>query len=550
MNRFYTAIALLLASATTWAQTPAAAPLQWAGNDTQANGATTVYQAGADTPAKTVWKADTALPGASDIITDQPEGTLYQDMYRTCTGFNDGYEKTFDAYAADVVISKDKKKVYIKNFCPVFSTGWIVGDMDETGLVEFKFPQAVYLATSSDDSEEQEVNYAYKMIVDDVNLKITVDQTTQTVQFRWDGSKLAQVNATDCIALASAAGKFRGYGSVNNVFSVVTDVPVKPSADLKSQIYKMTYTDYLTQKAASKNVKLVFDGNNVYMGGFYNNYWIKGTLTGGKVSFPNKQYLGTETIIQKIHEYMIAFQIDTNRENADFVDNLVFDYDAAAGTMTNSTLSFAVNQGYTQFGVNQIYELPSLAKTDYVIADPAKPVIVEAHAYDATEKYGAMAYELSNLSVDGKEMNTDDIYYNVYLDGVLQTFTPASYQCLSADMTDVPYGFIDYQVTQSTGVVGYDFALYEGLQQIYLYKDFKKIGLKAVYVDGANRYESELAEYDPTAIRLTQLADGSDVKSVYYTDLSGRKVASPVHGLYLKTVVYADGQTQTVKILK
>ena len=43
----------------------------------------------------------------------------------------------------------------------------------------------------------------------------------------------------------------------------------------------------------------------------------------------------------------------------------------------------------------------------------------------------------------------------------------------------MPYGFIDYQTTQSSGAVGWDFALYKGMQQIYLYKSFTKVGVKA-----------------------------------------------------------------------
>lgn len=555
MRKLYTAIAVLFATATAWAQTPAGISFKQAesritDNSLGSNAQGIQYQSAANSLAKSMLKAGSTLPTADDIISEQPEGTCYSDMYRTGTMFNDGYKKAFDAYAGDIVISKDNKKVYIQNFCPVMSTGWIVGDMDENGLVTFNFPQAVLESTSISDESQTEVSYAYKIIVDDKNYKIYLDNTTQSVKFQWDGSKLTQVNADDCIGLMTAAGQFRGYGSFNNVFAKVTDNPVKPASNLKKQIYRMTYTDYTTQEQTAKDVTFAFDGNDVYLGGFYNDYWIKGTKSGNKISFPAPQYLGTETVSVKIHEYMLAFTIDAKRENADLVDNLVFDYNESTGEMSTSTMSFAVNQGYTQFGVCDIYELPSFKKANYTVGKPAKPEVY-AEAYDASSGYGGVAYALSNLSEDGKELATKNIYYNVYLDGELQTFTPNKYKYITASITDVPYSFVDYQVTQSSGAVGYDFAIYQGMQQIYLYKSFSKVGVKAIYVDGSDRYESEMGEFDVTTGINNATADTeAGIKSVAYTDLSGRSVAAPAKGIYIKTVKFENGETKTVKVLK
>ena len=52
------------------------------------------------------------------------------------------------------------------------------------------------------------------------------------MQFKWDGTTLTQVNADDVIALADGSGKFGGYGSYANTFSVVKDETVQPSAAL------------------------------------------------------------------------------------------------------------------------------------------------------------------------------------------------------------------------------------------------------------------------------------------------------------------------------
>ena len=51
--------------------------------------------------------------------------------------------------------------------------------------------------------------------------------------------------------------------------------------------------------------------------------------------------------------------------------------------------------------------------------------------------------------------------------------------------------------------------------------------------------------YNPAAIRTL---DGmTEISSVSYYSLDGRQVASPVHGIYLMKVTYANGRTETTK---
>lgn len=550
MKKFYTVIAMFLAMATAEAQNSVDTALKL--SELGKVAVTNSGKAFAAVEKSGVAKAS-SLPDVSQIISEQPAGTLYKNMYRKCSGLDDGYEKTYDGCADDVVVSEDGKKLYIKSPFPALATGWIVGDMDESGNVSFKFPQVVYHQDANEMTGATELTgYAYKVILDNVNYKVNIDQTTQTVNFKWENGTLKQVNADDVIAMTNAGGQFAGYASYANEYSVLTDTPVKPDAESTASTYLMTYTDYATRQEATKNVKLIIEGDEVYLGRFYNDYWIKGTLSGNKVIFPTGQYLGTETAKYPIHEYMMGFEISADNTQAFELDNLEFTYDEQAGTLTNDKV-LGVNVGKGDAGLMAIFMNPTLTKTNYVAAAPAKPEILSAMKYNENgEGTSAVVYSLSNASADGGTLDPECIYYNIYLDGKLQTFKPADYMYLSADMTDIPYGYYDVNYEQSgSGATGYDFQLLSNMQCVYFYKAFNVVGVKAIYVDGSNRLESEMAEYDVTSGISNAVADGvSAEKSVTYYDLSGRKVSAPAKGIYMKTVEMENGQRKTIKFMK
>lgn len=548
MKRFYFVIALALAAATTWAQTKADGTMPFAKVNSYATSAQTF-----SATAKTIAKA-TTLPDASQIISEQPEGTLYKAMYRECAAFNNGYRKEYDGMATDIVVSKDGKKMYIGNPMGVMDTGWIVGDIGEDGIVSFNFPQVIYHQEANEAMDIPEITYyAWNSDVDMENYKVPL-AASQTVKFTWDGTTLKQQTPKECISMGDADGKFSGYGSSDNVISVMTEKPVTLPAGIQSTTYKMAYTDYYTKTDMQKNVSVAIDGNDIYLGKFYNNYWIKGTINGSKVTFPSEQYLGSEKISYANHEYFLVFDSQTYQS----VGNMEFDYDKTAGTLTSSQI-LGVNQGKKYAALIEVWMNPTLTDAHFVTAAPATPVIVSVMPYGAEEgsNVGAMAYQLSTKTDDGQELNSDNIYYNVYLDGKLTTFSAPTYQCLSAPLTDIPFGFYDYYTQQSSGAIGYDFAVYNGMQYIYFYNSFNTVGLKAMYIDNETgvKYESPTVTYDVTTGSTTTgisaaVADNGAVKSVEYYDLSGRKVSEPLKGIYMKTVEYANGKASTIKIVK
>lgn len=156
-------------------------------------------------------------------------------------------------------------------------------------------------------------------------------------------------------------------------------------------------------------------------------------------------------------------------------------------------------------------------------AAPLPPKLTAFQHYDPNPwgGPGGLQFTLSYYSSDFNYLDPSHLYYNLYIDDELVTFSPDDYQNLETEMTDVPYSFSDQ----------YEFYKYdENHCTIYFYKDVKKkIGMEAVYVDGDLRFGSGITEYypngDPTGVDMTE-ATVKQIKSVDFYDLSGRKLSA------------------------
>ena len=155
-------------------------------------------------------------------------------------------------------------------------------------------------------------------------------------------------------------------------------------------------------------------------------------------------------------------------------------------------------------------------------AAPLPPKLTAFQAYDPNQwgGPGGLQFTLSYYSSDFNYLDPSQLYYNLYIDDELVTFSPDDYQNLETEMTDVPYSFSDQ----------YEFYKYDENHCTIYYKDVKKkIGMEAVYVDGDLRFGSGITEYypngDPTGVDMTE-ATVKQIKSVDFYDLSGRKLSA------------------------
>lgn len=550
MKKFYFITALAFAASTAMAQGIASvcvADADAASLSRSGDGTRKLYVVGSHTTkaAELTDQMETALPSKDEIIKSQPEGTLYKNMYRSANVYvaygTAATNRVYDGYAGDIVVSADGKKLYMKNPFVKFAPGtWIVGDLDEEGNVEFKFPQAVY---HEEGDNGELTGYAWKMSV--TGGAIAIDDTSQSVKYKWTGTSLTQANQSEVIGFTNENREWLGYGVFQNTFSTVSEKPAKPTDMSNAADYRMTYYD-MSGNTATTLLKVVTEGNDMYIGGIYNpDFWMKGTIDGNTVTFFGPQYLGVNNATT--HDYMMPFDIDTSQAT----EYIEFQYSSALGKMSSKG-TIEVNIGKSNLSSLAMYVYPYLEKVNFTVGTPAKPEIkgVMPYGSDPNEpEIAAVLYELNNKTVTGGELNENNIYYRLYLDGELQTFGLPNYRYLKADMTEIPYAFTDSYTNMMNGSKGWDFQVIDGQQYIYIYKPFSQVALQAVYEDGDKLYESQLANYTVTAIN-DAVSDEATVTGVTYHDLSGRTLTAPAKGISLKTITYANGQTKTVKVMK
>ena len=568
MRKFYTAIAMLfVATATALAQTPLSSALMAEKQvNTSLNRQRTakaelklVDNGNAAAMRRTPAKTET-LPTVDDVIVEQPNGTLYQ-TYRSCmsyypdvlgTGVQEG---EMDGLVCEIVVSNDGKKIYMRNpFVNLDSKTWLVGDMDAEGNVEFKFPQIIYRVA---DASGESLGYAWKMKKEaaEGGTAVKKDEESQVMKFKWSNQSLVQVNDDEVLGMGNEEAGWFGYGTYKASYFKFGDVAMEPDRPGMAEEWRFSYTSAIENSAKQDQVRVIVEGNYIWVGDIYKkDYWILGAINGNKAVFP-MQYMGADAGTYK-YMWPIELRSEGGKTMAYAIDNITFDYDAAAKKLSSEYV-LAVNVGRNKTQIVEGYMSPVIESVDYVVGTPAKPVIDYIMPFNSDKQQpnlGGVVYVLSNLTTDGKELNNKNIYYNIYLDDELLTFDKENYPYIDNEMTDLPYGYTDKFYNPIYQYYGDD--LYtnskDGItyQNVYLKKNFNKVGVKAVYVDGTTRYESEIMEYVVTGIDNAGIDEGTEVKGVSYSDLSGRTVSAPVHGIYLMTMKLANGQSKTVKVIR
>ena len=224
---------------------------------------------------------------------------------------------------------------------------------------------------------------------------------------------------------------------------------------------------------------------------------------------------------------------------------LVFTYDAEKNALSTKGI-LMVHKSMDDDRSTYIfdsYRYALINQWDKKAAAPMPPKLTAYQPFDPNPwgGPGGLQFTLSYYSADFNYLDPAHLYYNLYIDGDKQTFTPETYKNLKSNMTDVPYSFSDQ----------YQFYKYdENSRAIYFYKEAKdKVGLEAVYIDGDQRLSSGISEYflSSTGINVNT---AKQVEKVEYHDLSGRSVNRPEKGIYVQTTIYSDGSRISQKIVR
>lgn len=418
----------------------------------------------------------------------------------------------------------------------------------------FNLPQVVRQVTIEEDGEQ--VTYdivvaAFTKQLLDEGYETWLAPDNQTVIFNLgaDGSLTASdpdVMIGVGIDMDEYGIQWTGFGDINIEMSPMTAETVEVPASLAVENYVVSSTDspYIAQVG--------FDGNDVYVKGLISampESWIKGTLDeDGKVTFANGQYLGIarSATVYRNYTYCVVttedFDENWNIVYGDTEAPFVVDYDSEAKTFTFQPEDYLyMSLDPKDLVIRSFSNFVSLEyRGVFEPTTPPDPVVDYFEPYDPENGYAELDFTMPDYGADDKVLDYNNYYYNILVDGKPYEFTPEVYSSISAPMTDVPYSFTDNDDI-------YSYA--EGYHIIYLrIPEYKSLAIQSVYTIDGVTHKSAVVTLDESSID-TPAAELSPVVSEQYFDLSGRAVANPSTGLYIRRATRADGTVTATKVV-
>lgn len=499
-----------------------------------------------NTPKRAAARASWSLPAPETFITERPEGTYYV-VYRSTTGTvrtQQGYASQVSADAdASAIVVADDGSLYIENPINSFLTAtWIKGHKATGDTIEVDLPQIMYSEQGSNNNTVYGYAFRLTAIDEEDGRSYVPDEASQTMKYVWRNDSLIKVD-DDMLGLCLASGNWIGYGEKESVSRVVRETVAQPQNPDAAKKYVIR--SYNGSGEVLHTMRVAVEDNDVYFGGITEalpDVWVKGKKDGDKVVLDAGQYMGVDSTML-MHAYLYAYEqtkeVDGITDSLYIVDTpITFSYNATTDTYSTSQ-NLVVNTGnrlLSSYPVDSYIAPVIYAWTDNVGA-PSDPKFTSYMPYLDFLGYGGIEFQLSRTDYDDNYLDSDNLYYNLYFDGKVMTFNESEYVDVEGSMTDVPYNFKSY-----------DFEVDGDVRRVYYYTDVTNFGLQEFYLDGDRRLVSNLVTYNASTGVSENMA-AKELKSVVYTDLSGRRVSKPSKGIYVRTVEYADGTRSVNKVL-
>lgn len=435
------------------------------------------------------------------LIENQPKGELVSYVRSGEANYPFwGYifSTTVVGAANDVVFSTNGKTVYIKNLLTQYNCGtWTKGTIDGNSIkIEFPQPAMKYSGEEYDlflgAYDEDELEF-----IAQESATLTLDYDPETGDITTpEGSDFA--TGALQIGLCDSDGGWAGYTDWNITLKKQTDEPIAAPEGLETAQYSITADGY-----AGSLVQVGIDGNDIYVQGIKADIpdtWIKGTISGDKATFKSGQYLGSDG---NYHQYLVAataeevwddYYEEYFTEYALSDGDIVFDYDAATKTLSNSS-TFLINAGTDDVNYAAAFDKAKIAPFTEVAATPAAPTVTSYTPYDYSNYingygWGYVEFTLNTSDVDGNYILPEKMSYKLYTrtEGYVQEIeiTPDTYVEIDEAMDEIPYGFTE----------NWDLYAEGNNHSVYIYvTGFDEIGVKTIYRGAGETRESEIDWY-------------------------------------------------------
>ena len=338
-------------------------------------------------------------------------------------------------------------------------------------------------------------------------------------------------------------------GCTIDIAEAEVEVPtlVEVPEGLVTETWSFSATDHFDNVTVSRSVNVGFDGDDVYVQGISEvcpNAWVKGVVEDGQITFPFGQYLGT------YNGYDIWF-LGWNSSTVT-VSDYVMEYDAEGGVMTNSSsvenLGINIYKNRISGSLYESYQVVTIKKVIEKAATPATPSITTMGFTYSGDK---VEFNVPALDVDGDGLVTSKLSYKLYYDegdgeAKEMTFTTDLYECLSEDMTVIPYGFVDVTEEHPNGWDFYTGAVYLNMD----HSSWTRVGIQSIYTGGDETNVSEIGWYTITWPQTIELPEGAEVSTYVFsgTDSDGEfsravNVAMVGDDVYIQGVGTEDAES-------
>ncbi|MDE6291015.1 MAG: hypothetical protein K2M16_05740 [Muribaculaceae bacterium] len=508
-------------------------------------------------------------------ITEAPEG-------KTVTML--GASNTFYIYYEQVEMDEtygiayegvwtDNGEVYLKN--PVSMLDWdtyIKGNVTEDGI-EFNFPQPLYRSVYEDESFDLYVDVLQYTEVEAPNhpdgyyTTFVPAEDTRSILFvkQDDGS---YVMDSEYMLGVTCDGLWQGYGEM---FLSLLPFDATPTVIPEGIEYDYSYilADEFTgwDHTVLRPLGIGEKNGTTYIIGLASGMpdaVIYGTFDKEKntLTIPSDQFLG------KYYNHYIFMMAGEGRSwydenwgdemySFDIINEpLVLNYDPETNVFRpvipeGNDYSYVIfNFGNVEtypceyYAIDRIYSQGEI--TDY---SPIAPEILFVNEIDFMDPDYSYAFEF-NIYGDnkvGQILWDTNIYYNIFINGELYTFTAEEYPTLAEEgvkeLTDIPVLF-------NAGDDIYSGGNYHGVA--LKRKDIETIGVRALYIDGAIRGESEIVTVntfgEPVSVDQTGV---STIAKTELFDINGRRISRYVNdGVTLKRITHSDGSVSVEKVIK
>ena len=537
----------------------AAMTAQGAGLETAAPGGETVAPASMRKEKKLIppeeWKFKFS---EADIVRDTPEGekALWSkscDYYSsTMFGVSQGSTK---GMPCTVVEGADGAFWIYAPFAGIDTRSWLKADIDGD-VMTVNLPQAIY---SDGDDDGNTYVYVAQMChfeledPDDGSGRYFAEEGDTQLVFNKEGDtwkmQMSEVNDKPMVMglVAADDGTWCIFSDWNIGLTPFDGELLELPAGVNTEKWEMVIQvdgNYVT----GQDVNVGFDGDDVYLNGISSMFpdaWIKGSVADGKVSFPSHQYIGADEVNSSFGFFYGATEELVYNEEWDFwytvtnfADNLIFDYDPAARTMTTEG-TLLINRGDWEVYAIESFTAPRMAfateVTDFRPMNPVQSLFSEAGDYAGSEYFDFPTVNSSHQLLD-----TSKLYYRVYLDNELLTFYPDEYVGLDGEASEIPFLFTNQNNMGFYGICNCTHFF------TFTFTGFETMGIQTLYRDGDNVYESDIVTAYSAGI--DEMAE-SEVASIEWYDIAGCRVQRPDKGIYIKRTVYENGSVKTAKTI-